>query len=247
MASNSTSCALSEEVLELPGSRSYTDSIDGNDITTWERVKICFKPTYQMKKLKNKGAILVLVLNFLATTVYYYLSYKSRTQESVCLLCFQLIEAPIGLVLPFMGWLADVYIGRYKALLGSIIIMWISALLLTATIVAEKIMSFKNYYQLVPLVSMGIGYGCFQASIIQFGIDQLTDASTNEIMSFINWYAWTYISSGGVANFASKCSSPQDKYIAPLLLSVALSAVLILVFLCNSFLIKEPVTQNPSH
>ena len=125
--------------------------------------------------------------------------------------------------------------------------MWISALLLTATFVAENIMSFENYYQLVPFISLGFGYGCFQSSIVQFGIDQLTDASTNEIMSFINWYSWTFISSGVVANFASKCSSPQDKFIAPLLLSVALSAVLSLVFLCNSVLIKEPVTQTPSN
>ena len=85
----------------------------------------------------------------------------------------------------------------------------------------------------------------FRQASIQFGIDQLTDASTNEIMSFINWYSWTYVSSSVVANFAYECSSPQDKFIAPLLLSVALSAVLSLVFLCNSVLIKEPVTKNP--
>ena len=36
------------------------------------------------------------------------------------------------------------------------------------------------------LVSLGIGCGGFQANIIiQFGIDQLTDALTNEILSFI--------------------------------------------------------------
>ena len=77
------------------------------------------------------------------------------------------------------------------------------------------------------------------------GIDQLTDTSTNEIKSFINWYCWAFVSSGVVANFISKCASLQDKVIAPLFLSVALSTVACLVFLCNHALIKEPVTQNP--
>ena len=245
-ASYSTSCASTEgEELSYPGNRS-TDGLQGsNNISISERIKICLKPRYQMKKLKNKGAILVLVLNFLVTCVLYYIGYRSRTPESYCPLCFQWIEVPMGLVLPFAGKLADVYFGRYKTVLWSSIIMWISALVLTATTVAEKIVTFKNYFQLVPLTTLGIGFGLFQGSIIQFGVDQLTDASTNEIKSFINWYSWTYLSSGLVANFVSKCSSPQDKYIAPLFLSVALSMVTCLVFLCNHVLIKEPVLQNP--
>ena len=145
----------------------------------------------------------------------------------------------------FAGWLADVYFERYKVLRWSIIIMWISSLLLTTTFVIEKIVTFTNYYQLVFLASLGIGYGMFQANIIQFGIDQLTDASADEIVSFINWYAWSYISSAVVINFASKCSSPQYSFIAPLMLCVALSVVASSLFLCNKVLIKEPVTQNP--
>ena len=37
-------------------------------------------------------------------------------------------------------------------------------------------------------VIMGAGFGAFQANIIQFGIDQLMDASSTEIKSFITWY-----------------------------------------------------------
>ena len=94
--------------------------------------------------------MVVLGLNFLVTVVYYYLINKSHTPEGFCSLCFEFIGAPIGLVLPFMGWLADIYFGRSKALFGSIMVTWISALLLTAMFMAEKIMSFQNYYQLVP-------------------------------------------------------------------------------------------------
>ena len=34
-------------------------------ITTVEYLKTCFKPSYRIRRLKNRGALLVLVLNFL--------------------------------------------------------------------------------------------------------------------------------------------------------------------------------------
>ena len=92
---------------------------------------------------------------------------------------------------------------------------------------------------------MGIGCGMFQTNIIQFGIDQLTDASSNEIVSFINWYVWSLVSSAVPIKFVSVCSSSQYKFIAPLMLCVTLSTVASSLFLCNTVLIKEPVTQNP--
>ena len=249
MSNISTSCALSEDEILVSDSRNISSDDSStqydNEITTQERLKILFKPKYQMRRVTNKGAIFVLVCNFLVTTVYYYTSYKSYTQEQYCQMCFQLIMVPLGLVLMFAGFLGDVYFKRYKVLLWSIIIMWISAVSLTTAFLVESLVLFKNYIQLVFIVSLGIGYGGFQANIIQFGIDQLTDASTNEILSFINWYSWSYISSAVVANFASKCSPPQNEFIAPFLLCFALSVVTCLFFICNNVLIKEPITQNP--
>ena len=224
---------------------SFQHKSNDSEITFSERLKICCEPKYQPRKLKNKGAVLVLVWNFLATTVYYYLYYKTFIPETFCPTCFQSVLLPTGIVVLFAGWLADVYVERYKVLQWSIIIMWISSLLLTTTFVVEKIVTFTNYYQLVFLFSLGIGYGMFQANIIQFGIDQLTDASTDEIVSFINWYAWSHISSATIINFVSTCTSPQYSFLAPLMLCVALSIGAISLFLCNKVLIKEPVTKNP--
>ena len=244
---SSTSCALSDEdLVNLTSSKiDVVSQRSDNDISVQERLKMCFKPSYKLRKLKNKGAILVLVCNFLATSVFYYINFKSVTPEKYCTMCFKLIEVPIGLVIPFAGWLADVYFRRYKVLVFSIVTMWISALLLTLTFIVEKFVPFTNYGQVVLLASLGIGYGCFQANIIQFGIDQLTDASTDEIISFINWYAWSFYSSGILVNFISECSSPLDKFIVPLLLCVNLSIVAGLIFWHNEILIKEPVTLNP--
>ena len=38
---------------------------------------------------------------------------------------------------------------------------------------------------------MGIGMGSFLSIAVQFGIDQLYDASTDEISAYIMWHIWT--------------------------------------------------------
>ena len=252
MAYNSTSCALSDDEVSVCDTTNYIsestvirhESSD-SEITFCEYLKICCKPKYQPRKLKNKGAILVLVWSFLVMTVYFYVQAKSFEDYSNCSKCNWLIPIPGGFVMLFAGWLADAYFERYKVLRLSIIIMWISSLLLTTTFLVENIVTFTNYYQLVFLASLGIGYSMFQANIIQFGIDQLTDASTDEIVSFINWYVWSYTSSATIINFACQCTSPQYSFIAPMMMCVALSVVASSLFLWNKVLIKEPVTQNP--
>ena len=63
-----------------------------------------------------------------------------------------------------------------------------------------------RYYQITKMVLpvmfgfVGVGLGGFQANLIQFGLDQLHDASTTEITSFIIWYVCTFFSAG-VVNF----------------------------------------------
>ena len=90
-----------------------------------------------------------------------------------------------------------------------------------------------------------MGYGGFQANVIQFRIDQLTDASSDEIMAYVNWYFWSYVSSGAIEALTSDCISQQLEILTPFLLCLGLSVLITLLFLCNNVLIKEPVTQNP--
>ena len=97
-------------------------------------------------------------------------------------------------------------------------------------------------------IVLGLGLGIYQANIIQFGLDQLSDASTTQIQSFIIWYVWTFVysSSGGAMDFIFACFG--EKY-STLLLSLFictnLSLALVLFLLCNNRLVKEPATQNP--
>jgi peptide/histidine transporter 3/4 len=153
--------------------------------------------------------------------------------------------AVMGLSVPLAGWLADVRFGRYKVLSCSLWIMWISAMLSTAALVVIEVVSFKynNILLIALLVPEGIGYGLFQVTIIQFGIDQLTDSSTTQFKSFVAWYSWTFIAGGQIVYYLLTCI--EYKLFTPLLICGNLTLAVTLHLIFNHHLVKEPKTQNP--
>ena len=124
--------------------------------------------------------------------------------------------------------------------------MWISSLLLTLTLVIAELTDF-SIPKIAFLISLGIGGGGFQTNnfIIQFGIDQLIDASTKELKSFIAWYSWTITASQLVIYYIQTCVN--YKFSSPLLICCSLTLALTLKLLFKSiyFNIKEPKTNNP--
>ncbi len=254
MASSDSSCNI---IHSLPGDLAqaseasvHLDSVlaISSEISAVEYLKMHFKPSYQLRRFKNKGVLLVLVLNFLTTCVYYYLSGSAQESHNHCRVCFKFILVPLGLVLTFSGWLADVRFGRYNVIYWSSLMMWLSSVLLVISLIITRVVKWHaNFLHIVFLVCLGIAYGGFQGSIIQFGIDQLIDASSDEIVAYINWHSWSYVSSGAIEAievFASECISQEHKILTPFLLCLGLSILIVLLFLCNTVLIKEPVTQN---
>ena len=210
------------------------------DIETNSQSNI-YRPTYHIRKIKSKGAILVLVWNFLLMSLFYCLTvYLSHVKANYIAWSF---------TLPIAGWLADVYFGRYKVIYWSMWVMWVGSILATvSSVVAQSVESYdaiNDKVMLVLLVVTLIGFGGYQANIIQFGIDQLHDASTDEIKSFITWFIWTYLSSGIVVDYVYICKYKQYKIFGLLFVCLCVSIVLCLIFFLNSLLVKEPVTQNP--
>ena len=90
-----------------------------------------------------------------------------------------------------------------------------------------------------------ISFSGFQANILQLGIDQLHDASTNEITLFILWYVWTYYSSGFVIDFILGCLPSKYQLLGNLVMCIYVSLAISSMLMFNHWLVKEPVTQNP--
>ena len=112
-----------------------------------------------------------------------------------------MILAAATLLFPIGGWLADTRFGRYNVVRYSMWIMWTGIILATinelsgsrSTLYENQIKLPVTYF--LTLI-VAIGFGGFQSNIVQLGIDQLADASTTEIRSFITWYTLTPFISG---------------------------------------------------
>ena len=239
----------SSQLQPVTNSTETQSSISSDSITVRERVRECFKPRYHpSRRLKNKGAILVIVWGYLTTSLYSNLFYFVSSTYSKPV-CTALIIA-FGLTVPFAGWLADVRFGRYKIISSSIWIMWISALLLTIGQLVLQSVSVSNTvyfykYLIIFVIPLTIGFIAFQANNIQFGVDQLYDASSGEIKTFVMWYTWSFLSSGWMVDTISMYASDKFKILASLLLCLNLTVAVSLNLIFKNVLIIEPVTRNP--
>ena len=134
------------------------------------------KSFYRIRKLKNKGAIVVIIWNYLVTSLPFYLTHVSDYKPYFTACSFILLMA---------GWLADVRFGRYKVICWSMWVMRIASMLATISSIVTRIV--KSYHHihtfilLVLFIITSIGLGEYWANVIQFGLDQLQDASTTEI------------------------------------------------------------------
>ena len=201
----------------------------------------CCKFLYQRRKLKNKGAIVVIVWNYLVTSLVNYLINYASDYKPYYIAC--------SFILPFAGWLADVYLGRYRVIRWSMWIMWIASVLATvSSVVAQMVNRYQHLHTsilFVLLIIASVGLGGYWANVIQFGLDQLQDASTTEITAFISWFMWTNMSGANTLNYVYTCVKKEYHIFGQLYVCTCLSTALILLFLTKSLLAKEPVTQNP--
>ena len=212
-----------------------------------------FKLSYRIRKLKNKGALLILVWNCLVISTFHYLiGYPDVFHPTSPIYAYSIIIW--GLTLPIAGWLADICLTRYKVIRWSILIMWIASVLVVASSVLSQLPVVEHYYHnstkkyitMLLLIVMSLAFGGYQANVVLFGIDQLQDASTNEITSFIIWYVSTYFSSGFVIKFIYICLGEAYNSLLPeFLVCICLTIMVVLALMCDQIFLKEPITQNP--
>ena len=216
---------------------------------TGDYLRNCCRPTFKPKWFKNKGAVLVLIWSFLCLTVYPYFTMRkiSRSPIKERLPLSPGATISMGLLLPLGGWLADAFFGRYRVIRYGMWTMWFGAMLNGFSLVIGKVVEDYGthgdpWVSLFSKVIIGIGLGAFQANIVQFGIDQLIDASSIEITSVIVWYTMTIFTSGITMYFSSSCA---QEYVAVLVIAVFLSLAVSSDFFVSHWLTKEQFVRNP--
>ena len=150
------------------------------------------------------------------------------------------MSAPIALV-------ADLYLGRYKVIKYSMRLLWI-AVIASNTIIVLQYYAVKNAATstiLTVFATIGFtGAAGIIVNSLQFGIDQLTDASSSEITSYISWYTWNFILASTTGAIFTNCLT---HYISLSYFVLPLSCTLSILSDCcfSHWLVKEPVTNNP--
>ena len=148
-------------------------------------------------------------------------------------------------------------IGRYKLISYLLRTLWILSAIASIISIIEEILPVAETIlltvQLLMTVIPGLWFlGAFIASVVPFGIDQITGGSAANISAFIQWVSWTFFSGLATSSITGSilydCTGLQANEVSTILslLSVLVISVgLILDFCFHHELVKEPVTVNP--
>ena len=112
------------------------------------------------------------------------------------------VQGLVFISYPLIGLLADIKLTRYRMICLSCWVILVSNLLLSIWIFSF-VMHYDEltYYSpltialfigsLVFLASGILGKGMFESTVIQFGTDQMIEASSAQLSTFIRWYYWS--------------------------------------------------------
>lgn len=106
-------------------------------------------------------------------------------------------NACVLLLYPFLGWLAEAYITYYRAIGCAVYLSLIGMTMAFSITITGVFKDFKSNTQLIvglampPLLLSFLGNAFFNANAIQLGTDQMLEASSDQLSSFVYWYYWT--------------------------------------------------------
>ncbi len=153
---------------------------------------------YKLRYFYSKGAFLVLVWTMLITSatnflfrmlnnswrITTYSQYKDQTLFLIPMIAF----------VPIYGWLADVQYGNLKVFRFGVLLFFVSTVLNCICLVIKE----EGIHPTVTMVAttaavLGayLGGSACTVTALQLGLDQMPDASSDNIISFIKWFIFS--------------------------------------------------------
>ena len=170
---------------------------------------------------------------------------------------------------PLCGWIADVYLSNFKAIKFSFFAALFSSVMIYLTSIYSIFYPYHHFSVALLFLLSGlfgmIGLGLYEANAIQFALNQMVEASSEQLSSFVYWYIWCtnvaplfmyYFSVATIYSLNCKIEIKEiDHGVRPfffLLIHISSSLALILVLfnLCfalyyQKFLYIEEIKRNP--
>ena len=165
------------------------------------------------------------------------------------------VHYSLWLLLPVAGWIAESWMGRYRAVVAGLVICTITVILAQFTFVMLEFdwTPFPSFILLIITLIIGIfGFGCFYTIMLPFTLDQMIGASAEELSAAVQWYDWGYSMVLMTRNVLFCIPIPnklQFLDILPVVFltlgSLSLSAALIMDCLYHKWLDTHNKTGNP--
>ena len=155
---------------------------------------------------------------------------------------------------PLSGWLADTKFGNYKVFRFGAILLFVSAVTNCLLLILEALFWESNnmliwiHFSLASSLYV-VGVCASMITALPLGLDQMPDASSSSIASYIAWFVCTFfvtnILGKSIDIFINTCKDERMKIsyrlLSALFLTIFTSIVLFSMFLCSpKWLIIEP-------
>ena len=170
-------------------------------------------------------------------------------------IALEYVHIALWVLLPVTGWVAESWLGRYRAIAVGLILSLVTILILQAAFVMLQF-DWTPIPALVLIVvglSIGtIGVGSFYTIMLPFALDQMIGASAEELSAAVQWYCWGF-NTAVLLQEVLKCipipNQLQYLDILPVIFftlgTLCLSAVLIMDCLYHKWLDTNNKTGNP--
>ena len=231
----------------------------------------CCKIKYRVRYFYSKGAFLVFLWTTLisATVLPFNTDLVSGFNEEAFIFnnltsskywYLLLLLLLLYVIIPLAGWLADAKLGNYKVFKAGSVLLFIAAIVRSSPIL---LLSFKEDADFTWKITLSLAIRIISCSIgligtaaclvtaLQLGLDQMPDASADNITSFIAWFTLSMFAGFWMFKTVQTEIISCVRQIEPVwITSHLLPAVCMAIVCCSMFtlapryLIVEPKSTN---
>ena len=215
--------------------------------------RITMRCAYRVRWFSSKGAFLVLLWTLLVSMTCSLLtcfvnSVSSDLSDEPLNWSVSIPVILIFVSTPLSGWLADTKFGNYKVFEVGAILLFISTVMNCLLMILEALVWENNnvlkwiFFCLISSL-FAIGTCACVVTALPLGLDQMPDASSSNITSYIAWFVCSLFIGFFLSEILEllKCNGLNVFLICSLFCTLCMSVVLILNFLFSpKWLIIEP-------